>query len=163
MIAALAPLLLLGAQDAAADVVDHDEIVVTAEVGHVALIFDKGADGRLRNCRVFISSGVDRIDADACATLPECITSTGGDEYCGDGRGGAGLIPVDLKAKDEAPAVLGIGEMLEAEPREKPAVGPSRTSDDARDPNRLGKLPPPPRDETAEPVIRIGGANGESW
>lgn len=132
---------------------DYEEIVVEARVGRVALIFDKATDGRLINCRVFVSSGVQRIDNEACTALPDCVTSKSGDEYCG--KGGVALVAVEPKSKP--PAVLGLGVTIKPEPPKTPAVGPTVVAPPEDMPDRLGKLPPPPKDETNTPAIVFGG------
>ena len=132
---------------------EYEEIVVQARVGRVALIFDKAPDGRLINCRVFISSGTRRIDDNACNSLPDCITSSKGDEYCG--KGGIALVAVEPKAKP--PAALGLGVTLKPEAPRKPAVGPAVTATQDDDPNRLGKLAPPPKADNGPPLVTFGG------
>ncbi|MBX3593453.1 hypothetical protein [Sphingomonas sp.] len=172
MVTPLVLLLALGAQTAtpqvpaesaapqapaeSADVV-YDEIVVEAKVGRVALIFDRAADGRLINCRVFVSSGVKKLDDSACNSLPECITSTAGRKYCG-GDGTQGLVAVEPKTLPAQPAPeLGLGKLLKPDPPRTPAVGPSIGKQDAEDANRMRKLPPPPRDESGSgPAITFG-------
>lgn len=136
---------------------DYEEIVVQARVGRVALIFDKAPDGRLVNCRVFVSSGTRRIDDNACTSLPDCITSTTGSEYCG--AGGAAMVAVEPRSKP--PAVLGLGVKLKPETPVKPAVGPAVTASTEEDPNRLGKLPPPPQADTGPPAITFSGPGAE--
>ena len=151
------PLLLLAAVEVApapqANADDYEEIVVQAKVGRVALIFDKAPDGRLINCRVFVSSGTRRIDDKACNSLPDCITSTTGGEYCG--KGGTELVAVEPRSKP--PAVLGLGVTIKPEAPKKPAVGPAVTATTDEDPNRLGKLPPPPKPDNGPPAITFGG------
>ncbi|HWU94298.1 MAG TPA: hypothetical protein VN029_01795, partial [Sphingomonas sp.] len=78
----LAAALLLFAQDVpaaqavAAPVEDEAQIVVRATFGRTTMLFDKGADGRLRNCRVMISSGSQRRDTTACQATPVCYAKT---------------------------------------------------------------------------------------
>lgn len=136
---------------------EYEEIVVQARVGRVALIFDKAPDGRLVNCRVFISSGTRRIDDDACNSLPDCITSTTGSEYCG--KDGVALVAVEPKAKP--PAVLGLGVTLKPDAPRKPAVGPAVAVKEEDDPNRLGKLPPVPKADNGPPLVTFGGPKPE--
>ena len=150
-------LLLASQQATAAPEPEYEEVVVTATAGRVALIFDKAADGRLINCRVFKSSGVATVDAKACTALPDCVTSTKGQQFCGDGKGTAALVAVEPRTKPEAPK-LGLGAKLNPEPPKAPAVGPTVATSDGDDPNRLGKLPPPPKDESGTPAITFGGA-----
>lgn len=147
-------LLLLAAQQAAAapPAEEYEEVVVTATAGRVALVFDKAADGRLINCRVFRSSGVATVDARACTALPDCVTSTKGQQFCG--KGNIALVAVEPKAPDEPK--LGLGATLRPEQPKAPAIGPLVSGDLDDDANRLGKLPPAPRDNTAEPAIRFG-------
>jgi len=78
----LAAALLLLAQDVPASQAvgtpaeDDAQIVVRATFGRTTMLFDKGADGRLRNCRVMISSGSQRRDTTACAATPVCYAKT---------------------------------------------------------------------------------------
>jgi hypothetical protein len=148
----LFPLLLLANPVIADD--EYAEIVVEARVGRVALIFDKAPDGRLINCRVFTSSGVKRIDDAACTSLPDCITSKAGQEYCG--KDGAALVAVAPKATP--PATMGLGVKLQPDAPKTPAVGPVVDTRTDEDPNRLRKLPPPPKDESTTPAIVLSGA-----
>ncbi|MCP3729573.1 hypothetical protein M9978_03950 [Sphingomonas sp. MG17] len=155
---ALALLLAAVPQEAPAATADeYEEIVVQAKVGRVALIFDKAADGRLINCRVFVSSGTRRIDDKACNSLPDCITSTTGSEYCG--KGGTALVAVEPKSKP--PAVFGLGVTIKPEAPKKPAVGPAVIAKEDDDPNRLGKLPPPPKADNGPPAITFSGPQVE--
>ena len=134
---------------------EYEEVVVTARIGRVALVFDRAVDGRLINCRVFRSSGSDRIDNAACTSLPDCVTSTKGQEYCGGT--GAGLTAVAPKILQTPEPKLGLGVSLKPEPPKTPAVGPIVAGKADEDPNRLGKLPPPPKDESGTPAITLGG------
>ena len=154
---ALALLLVAPLQTEAPADDAYEEIVVEAKVGRVALIFDQAADGRLTNCRVFKSSGVDRIDAAACTSLPDCITSKAGAEYCG--KLGASLVAVQPKAKP--PLVLSLGLGTKSETPKIPPVGPAVVAPPAEMPDRLGKLPPPPKSSSDEPAIRLSGAQVE--
>jgi len=150
----LSLLILAPQQAAAAPEPEYEEVVVTATAGRVALVFDKAADGRLINCRVFKSSGVDTVDARACTSLPDCLTSTKGQQYCG-GEGKAALMAVESKPKPEEPK-LGLGVTLKPDPPKNPAVGPAVASTAEDDPNRLSKLPPLPKDESGTPAITFG-------
>jgi hypothetical protein len=153
-------LLLLTAQQATAPppaAEEYEEVVVTATAGRVALVFDKAADGRLINCRVFKSSGVATVDVRACTALPDCVTSTKGQQFCG--KGNIALVAVEPKKPDEPK--LGLGATLRPEPPKAPAVGPLVVGEADDDANRLGKLPPAPRDDTAEPAIRFGAPASE--
>ncbi|WHU02261.1 hypothetical protein [Sphingomonas sp. NIBR02145] len=78
----LAAALLLLAQDVpatqavGAPVEDEAQIVVRATFGRTTMLFDKGADGKLRNCRVMVSSGSQRRDTTACQATPVCYAKT---------------------------------------------------------------------------------------
>lgn len=154
-------LLVFAAQQAAAPAPEpeYEEVVVTATAGRVALVFDKAADGRLINCRVFKSSGVATVDARACTSLPDCVTSTKGQQFCG-GEGSTALMAVEPKTKPEEPK-LGLGVTLKPDPPKTPAVGPMVGAQAEDDPNRLSKLPPPPKDQSSEPAIRFGAPTTE--
>ena len=154
MILAAALLLASPQQGAATPEPEYEEVVVTATAGRVALVFDKAADGRLINCRVFKSSGVATVDARACTSLPDCVTSIKGQQFCG-GEGNKALMAVETKPKPEEPK-LGLGVTLKPEPRKIPAVGPLVATETEDDPNRLSKLPPPPKDQSSEPAVRFG-------
>ncbi|WP_188054190.1 energy transducer TonB [Sphingosinithalassobacter sp. CS137] len=160
----ISPLLLLAAvamQDVPAqDTVFEEEaeaIVVQATVGRVALLFDRAADGRLENCRVFVSSGVDSLDAEACATVPDCAADVAEAGACID-VSLVTLAPRRAAAAEAAPAMaLTLPKLVE--PRtaaEMPAVGPAVRGAAEDDPNRLPDLPPPPRDMTSAPAITFG-------
>jgi len=156
----LSLLFLLAApqQGAAVPEPEYEEVVVTATAGRVALVFDKAADGRLINCRVFKSSGVATVDARACTSLPDCLTSTKGQQYCGEGS--IPLMAVEVKPKPEEPK-LGLGVTLMPDPPKIPAVGPLVSTETEDDPNRLSKLPPPPKADNGPPVITFGGPKVE--
>jgi len=155
----LAAVLLLSAQQGAAPEPEYEEVVVTATAGRVALVFDKAADGRLINCRVFKSSGVATVDARACTSLPDCVTSTKGQQFCG-GEGNVPLMAVAPKPLPVTPN-LGLGATLKPEPPKTPAVGPAVATQTEDDPNRLSKLPPPPKADNGPPVITFGGPKVE--
>jgi hypothetical protein len=154
VIAALALLAIVPQDAAAAPEPEYEEVVITARVGRVALVFDRAPDGRLINCRVFKSSGTKRIDDAACTSLPDCVTSTKGQEFCGGT--GAGLTATAPKVLTAEPK-LGLGVSLKPEAPKVPAVGPVVGDAKDEDPNRLGKLPPPPKDESGTPAITLGG------
>lgn len=170
MIAALLSLALFAPQDAPAqdagasvDVV-YDDIVVEATVGRVALLFDQRADGRLENCRVLVSSGDAEIDATACEDLPDCITDTEGRNFCdGMPAPAAAWNPrgvADMSAAPGASAPLAMPRLVTREAPSTPAVGPAVRGEAEEDPNRLAKLPPPPRDTSNDgPTISISAGN----
>jgi hypothetical protein len=142
------------AQDVPPPVDTGEDIVVSATVGKIALVFDKGVDGRLHNCRVFLSSGVRRLDAKACASLPDCVTIEGGETFCGDkiqGRTAAVPKPDVIQAPG-----LAIGSILKPEAKPLPATGPALRESETQSADRLGKLPPPPRPVSGGPGIQVG-------
>ncbi|RSV55705.1 hypothetical protein CA228_13585, partial [Sphingomonas koreensis] len=142
-----AALLLVAQQGAAVPEPEYEEVVVTATAGRVALVFDKAADGRLINCRVFKSSGVATVDARACTSLPDCLTSTKGQQFCGEGS--IPLMAVEVKPKPEEPK-LGLGVTLKPDPPKIPAVGPLvSTETDADSNHRLSSSSPSPADSCA--------------
>lgn len=170
MIAASLLLALLAAQDApvqdapmqdadaSADVV-YDDIVVEATVGRVALLFDRRADGRLENCRVLVSSGDAEIDATACDDLPDCITDSEGRNFCdGVPTPAAGWDARAVTVMSAPAAGLAMPRLVTPEAPVAPGVGPAPVRDTADvDPNRLTKLPPPPRDTTGDgPTVSFG-------
>ena len=71
----LAALLLL-AQNVPAPADQGEDIVVRATLGRTTMLFDKGRDGKLRNCRVMVSSGSQRRDTAACQATPVCFDKT---------------------------------------------------------------------------------------
>jgi hypothetical protein len=52
---------------------EGEDIVVRAHNGFTTMLFDRGNDGKLHNCRVIVSSGSRRLDAEACGAAPECF------------------------------------------------------------------------------------------
>ena len=74
-------ILLLAAQEAPAAeattaAVEGGDIVVRATFGFTTMLFDRGADGKLRNCRIMVSSGSQRRDTAACQATPICYAGT---------------------------------------------------------------------------------------
>ena len=147
----------------AADAAQADDIVVRAKVGHVVLVFDKGDDGRLHNCRVFRSSGVDKIDAKACRDLPDCVTSEKGKQFCGDAVPEKPVLASISAPRPEKPD-LSIGKLIKPEKPKTPAVGPVgqvAVNDGSDAP--LVKLPPLPKDTThSAPIVLTGAAQNQS-
>ncbi|MBR0552606.1 hypothetical protein [Stakelama marina] len=158
MIVALLPLMLQAApaEPVGAPADAENEIVVRAKVGRVALVFDKGTDGRLHNCRVLISSGVQRIDDKACQDLPDCITANSGKRFCGDTLAAVPAIE-PKKAKPAPIAKIDLSDLAKPEPVSNPAIGPAAQTAASDTPDQIVKLPPLPKDETHEPAIRISG------
>jgi hypothetical protein len=105
MIPLLAFALIQDAPPAAAPAEEsYEEVVIQGRFNFFTLIFDKLPSGGLHNCRVMVSSGNDRIDADACREVPVC-TVAADNEKCDLASGGSvsarrklrGPAPRDLK------------------------------------------------------------------
>ena len=73
---AFALLLLAQTAPAPAPADQGEDIVVRATLGRTTMLFDKGRDGKLRNCRVMVSSGSERRDTAACQATPVCYAKT---------------------------------------------------------------------------------------
>jgi hypothetical protein len=155
------------AQDAApADEPEYEEIVVSATVERVALLFDRDDEGRLQNCRPLISSGDAELDAMACEDLPDCMTDSEDREFCGGAL--ASTAPA-APEREVAPMVfdapLASPSMVIGAKPAPPATGPVERGTDEEDSNRLGKPPELPRDPTRSttPVITISNGQGGDW
>jgi hypothetical protein len=160
-------LLLLLAQDVPAAPPaegQEEEIVVRATFGHTTMLFDKGADGRLRNCRIMVSSGSQRRDTNACQATPVCYAKTA-DEVtdCRDFVELAAVVaPGDLRPANPAtPQTFTLPKLLEPK---QPALaegqaGPLGLQEPSRETERQRvKLPPLPRPPSDGPIIRVGPA-----
>ncbi|MDV3459152.1 hypothetical protein RZN05_19300 [Sphingomonas sp. HF-S4] len=162
-------LLLLLAQDVPAappateGQEEEEEIVVRATFGHTTMLFDKGTDGRLRNCRIMVSSGSQRRDTNACQATPVCYAKTA-DEVT-DCRDFVELAAVAMPAEPR-PATSSVPQTFVLpklnEPRPSLAegqAGPLGLQEPSRETERQRvKLPPLPRPPSDGPVIRVGPA-----
>ncbi|AQR75158.1 hypothetical protein [Sphingomonas sp. LM7] len=143
----------------------EEEIVVRATFGNTTMLFDKGADGKLHNCRIMVSSGSQRRDTNACQATPICYAKTA-DEVT-DCRE---LGPLEMAL---APTPGGLRPAAGAVPQTfilpnlrdpKPSLaegqaGPLGISEPSRETERQRvKLPPLPRPPSDGPVIRVGPA-----
>ncbi len=142
--------------DAPADEEVYEEIVVQTRAGLAALVFDRGPDGRLYNCRLFKTSGVDTVDAEACDNFRDCTIDDDGNTHCREE-----VVPVVAPILlDTRPNSASIADrlakpdidLLEPEPVSDD-VGPGQRRTNTDDPNRLGKLPPPPTDPTRSGTV----------
>ncbi len=167
--------LLLFAQDVpaaqavAAPVEDEAEIVVRATFGRTTMLFDKGADGRLRNCRVMVSSGSQRRDTNACAATPVCYAKTA-DEVT-DCRELSVLEQAAIVAPPPpaAPAITTPGKQLFELPKlvqpkaafPANALGPVAGGEETRETERQRVKPiAPPTNPAADgPVVRFTTGN----
>lgn len=155
------PLLLLVQDVPAGDDAGEYEIVVSAVYGRTTMLFDKGADGKLRNCRVMVSSGSDRRDAQACQATPVCVAAaTAEASECQP------LVSVEPAVP---PAQLGLGgpavfDMPQLAMPKKPlapgAAGPSAEAaeNDENERQRV-KLPPLPKPPSDGPVVTFGNGS----
>lgn len=147
----------------AADAVEGEDIVVRATFGRTTMLFDKGADGKLRNCRIMVSSGSQKRDTDACQATPVCYARTA-DEVT-DCR----ELSVLEQAAIVAPPAPGAGKaeifalpkLVQPKPAASAAtIGPAATTEESRETERQRvKLPPLPKDESNGPVVRFGASN----
>jgi hypothetical protein len=159
--------LLLIAQDVPAKPPaeeEVEEVIIQATFGMTTMLFDKGADGRLRNCRIMVSSGSQRRDTNACQATPVCYEKTR--DTVTECIELSAVEPAMMAAPPGGFAKPQIFEMPKlVQPRPVPSatlIGPAAIppSDDA-DKQRVKKLPPLPQDDTNGPVIRITNGNAQ--
>lgn len=142
------------------EVTEGEEIVVQAKLGRTTMLFDKGADGKLRNCRIMVSSGSQRRDTDACKATPVCYAKTA-DEVteCVD------FLVVDVAATKPPGAGAVQTFTLPKLVQPKPALtagqaGPLELTEESKETERQRvKLPPLPKPPSDGPVVRFG--NGQ--
>ena len=160
----LAALLLLAQDVPAPQVEGEEEIVVQATYGTTTMLFDKGADNRLRNCRIMVSSGSQRRDTNACQATPVCYAKTADIvTECVE------LTAVESVAPGDAPVAAGksgtvvfdMPRLVQPRPVTTVAIGPVDAAESRDTERQRVKLPPLPRDESNEPVIRITTKNAE--
>jgi hypothetical protein len=161
--------LLLLAQDVPAappaDDVAGEEIVVRATFGLTTMLFDKGADGRLRNCRIMVSSGSQKRDTNACQATPVCFAKTA-DEVtdCRElGPLEMAMAPTPgalLPTGGAAPHTFVLPNLTEPNPGLGAGqAGPVGLQEPSRETERQRvKLPPLPRASSDGPMIRVGPA-----
>lgn len=162
----LAAALVLLAQEVPAPSADQEvegeEIVVQAKLGRTTMLFDKGADGKLRNCRIMVSSGSQRRDTDACKATPVCYAKTA-DEVtdCVD------FLVVDVAASKPPGAGAVQTFTLPKLVQPKPALtagqaGPLELTEESKETERQRvKLPPLPKPPSDGPVVRFGGQENQ--
>ena len=136
-----------------------EEIVVQATLGRTVMLFDKGADGKLHNCRIMVSSGSQKRDTDACQATPVCYAKTA-DEVtdCVELSFIEPRTPgLPVPAGSGKPQIFDMPVLAKPKPPLAPNVlGPSETSEASKDTERQRvKLPPLPQDTSNEPVIRV--------
>lgn len=164
----LAAALLLLAQDVPATqavgtpVEDDAQIVVRATFGRTTMLFDKGADGKLRNCRIMVSSGSQRRDTNACQATPVCYAKTA-DEVtdCRDFVELAAIAaPSPAQPANTAPQTFTLPSFTDPKPKlAEGQAGPLGLQEPSRETERQRvKLPPLPRPPSDGPIIRVGPA-----
>lgn len=153
--------LLLVAQDVPAPAPEPagEDIVVQAKLGNTTMLFDKGADGLLRNCRIMVSSGSGRRDARACQATPVCYAKTRETVIeCID------LAVVETRAPPPPPSVEAMGKpsvfalpklTSPMAPPSPTAIGPSEPAASPDTERQRVKLPPLPTAPRGEPTIKF--------
>lgn len=165
----LAALLLLAqdvpASSPPAEAVETEEVVVQAKLGLTTMLFDKGADGKLRNCRVMVSSGSQKRDTAACQATPVCYARTA--EQVTDCRELGVLELAATRATGEirpagaaAPQTFVLPKLTEPKPALAPGqAGPQGLQEPSRETERQRVvLPPLPKAPSDGPVVRFGPA-----
>jgi len=148
-----------------ADPQEVEEVVVQAKLGRTTMLFDKGADGKLRNCRVMVSSGSQKRDTDACQATPVCYAKTA--DQVTDCRelvvldADALRAPGDLRPAGSAsvPQTFTLPKLTAAPTLAAGQAGPLTVQEPSRETERQRvKLPPLPKPPSDGPIIRVGPA-----
>lgn len=168
MIAALVLLLVQDVPAPPAPADDYDEIVVKATYGTTTMLFDKGADNKLRNCRIMVSSGSQKRDTNACHATPVCYAKTA-DEVT-DCVELTAIEPSTIGAarsglNTAAPSIFQMPKLVQPKPAPPPGLfGPGVTDAKAEsDKQRVKPLPPPPSAPTngSAVTMRFGESNAD--
>jgi hypothetical protein len=141
-----------------------EDIVVRATFGRTTMLFDKSADGTLRNCRIMVSSGSQKRDTEACKATPVCYEKTRDQVTdCVEltALEQAWLAPgAAAPAKDAAPQVFTMPQLAKPRPVSPTAVGPVAVTEESPEARRQSvKLPPVPEAPSDGPLIRL--TNGQ--
>jgi hypothetical protein len=162
--------LLLLAQDVpaappATDEVQGEDIVVRATFGHTTMLFDKGADGKLRNCRIMVSSGSQKRDTNACQATPICFAKTADEvtdcRELGPLEMAMAPTPGELRpAAAAVPQTFVLPNLRDPKPSLADGqAGPLGLTEPSRETERQRvKLPPLPKPPSDGPLIRVGPA-----
>jgi hypothetical protein len=161
--------LLLLAQDVPAappaDAVEgEEEIVVRATFGHTTMLFDKGADGKLRNCRIMVSSGSQKRDTNACQATPICFAKTADEvtdcRELGPLEMAMAPTPGALRPATAVPQTFVLPNLRDPGPSlAEGQAGPLGLGEPSRETERQRvKLPPLPKAPSDGPLIRVGPA-----
>jgi hypothetical protein len=144
---------------------DEANIVVRATFGRTTMLFDKGADGKLKNCRVMVSSGSQRRDTNACAATPVCYAKTADEvtdcrelSILEQAAAVASAPPAPAPAKQvfELPRLVQPGAALPVA-----AIGPNANIEDSRETERQRVKPiaPPVNPASNGPAVRFTTGN----
>ena len=141
---------------------EEAEIVVQATYGTTTMLFDKGADGRLRNCRVMVSSGSQRRDTNACQATPVCYEKTRDTvTECVELSAIEPAVPGSAPGAAAAP-IFDMPRLVQPKPAPVPGtLGPVTEKSAENDKQRVNKLPPLPQEPSSGPVIRITNGNAQ--
>lgn len=162
--------ILLLAQDVPAssppaDAAETEEVVVQAKLGLTTMLFDKGADGKLRNCRVMVSSGSQKRDTAACQATPVCYAKTA--DQVTDCRAlgvlelAAAAAPGDTRSPGAgAPQTFVLPKLNDTKPKlAEGQAGPLGLQEPSRETERQRVvLPPLPKAPSDGPVVHFGPA-----
>jgi hypothetical protein len=164
----LAALLLLLAQEvpAAPPAEGQDEeIVVRATFGNTTMLFDKGADGKLHNCRIMVSSGSQKRDTNACQATPICYAKTADEvtdcRELGPLEMAMAPTPGELRpVGTTVPQTFTLPKLTDPRPAlAEGQAGPLGLQEPSRETERQRvKLPPLPKAPSDGPIIRVGPA-----
>lgn len=144
-----------------------EDIVVRATFGRTTMLFDKMADGTLRNCRIMISSGSQKRDTEACQAIPVCYEKTR-DEVtdCVEltALEQASIAPGAKPTPDGAVPVFSMPQLVKPRTAKPVDVGPVTLTEESAETERqrVTKLPPPPQAPTDGPLIRLTNGQEQS-
>jgi hypothetical protein len=144
---------------------EGEEIVVRATFGHTTMLFDKGTDGKLRNCRIMVSSGSQKRDTNACQATPICFAKTADEvtdcRELGPLEMAMAPTPGALQpAATAVPQTFVLPNLRDPGPSlAEGQAGPLGLTEPSRETERQRvKLPPLPKPPSDGPVIRLGPA-----
>lgn len=164
----IAAFLLLLAQDipVAPPAEENEEIVVRATYGTTTMLFDKGADNKLRNCRIMVSSGSQRRDTNACQATPICYAKTA--DVVTDCVELTRIEPSSIGAARSnlitAPSIFDMPKLVQPPTAPLPGtLGPAITAERAEsDKQRVKKLPPPPSAPSTGSMVTMRIGDGKT-
>lgn len=148
-----------------AEAVETEEVVVQAKLGLTTMLFDKGADGKLRNCRVMVSSGSQKRDTAACQATPVCYARTADQVTDCRELGVLELASASVPAETRpagigTPQIFVLPKLTETRPALAPGqAGPQGLQEPSRETERQRVvLPPLPKAPSDGPIVRFGPA-----